>query len=394
MSRGAGHSYLSPGVRPFALQSNAPSPSPWQAQLQLGELQAPVLGPDGKSFWGIVSFPQQFWRLEIATNDARDFPFNGSNTLRYVHAGPDGNLWYCGPNQVGYVTEKGAVTIYSEPISNCFGITTGPDGNIWVVDQASIDRVTTSGQLTSFDIAGDGVGLGTIVSSARTQLLWFTYETSTQAGVGKFDLATDTYALFPVTPTIRIGGSGLNTGLDGNLYAFAGLGSRQTGVIIRVTPQGSIRKFTNLPKLGANPANGENVHTLWFGGEDSHLYGWTTQGHQLIDKGQNPMGFVPDFPTIGPDMNVWFNFGVYLQRMVTVTPQTATLNVGSQQSFTIVETDCPQCVWTAVSSAPGVASVTPVSGGGFTVTGVSDGNATIKVSDERYNAVQVPITVN
>jgi len=377
-------SVLSPGVHPYVLQSNAPST--WQSEPDLGP---PIIGSDGQSIWGFADSPFSAVRLDIATNVVQKFPISG--TVFEGHAGPNGSFSFCGPGQVGTVTSVGSVTYFAEPIGRCFGITTGPDNNAWLTEATSVDRITPTGELTTFNMPV--LGLGPIVSSSRDKLLWFAWYTSTAVGVGTIDPVSGQSSLFPISKSLGgIGGAGLTTGLDGNVYYVPVLDRRSTGEIIRVTPAGTVKRFTNLPiNLGYNNS-AENTLTVWFGGMNGHLYGWGTQSHRLIDKGASPIGV--QYPILGPDMNVWLEAGVYLQRLITVSPQSATLGVGSQQSFTINETDCPQCVWTAVSSSPGIASVSPVSSSAFTVTGVGSGSAMITVSDKRFNAVQVPITVN
>lgn len=371
-------------LRPTVLQSNAPSPSSWQSEPAIAGM--PVLGPDGSSIWVAgVGVGSSATRLDIATNTARSFSLSGS--VNHSHAGPDGNLWFCGQRQVGKISSSGVVTYYSEPIGNCFGITTGPDNNLWLTDQTSIDRVTTAGQLSSFSL--QVVGLGNIASSSRDGVLWFEYENWSGFGLGTFDPTTDKYTLFPSGSNASFGG--LDTGVDGNAYLVPTLDGRSDGQIIQFSTQGRVRRFNHLPKTRGYDNNGENVYTIWFGGRDGHLYGWTTQGHKLVDKGVAP--FVVDYPVLGPDMNIWYESGVYLQRVLTVIPQSATVGVGGQQTFAISETDCPVCIWSAVSSDPSIAQVSPVSGGAFTVTGESLGSATVTVSDKRNNVVQVPITV-
>ncbi len=277
-------------------------------------------------------------------------------------------------------------------------MTTGPDGNLWIADNpgsltnSSLARMTTDGKFTSFDIPA---GVVYPATSSKDKVLWFEYETETEGGLGTFDPATTTYRLFPISPSIGVGD--LFTGLDGNAYFVPDLGGRRTGLIIRVTPQGKVTRFANVPKqLGdPRPNINENVDTVWYGGADDHLYGWTTQGHQLIDEGSFPAFQFPiHFTVVGPDDNIWFQDGVFLRRLLTVAPQSATIGIGGEQSFSIRETNCPKCVWSAVSSNPGVASASAVTGSSFTVTGQSAGSATITVSDKRSNVVQVPIAVN
>ena len=381
---GGGTSVLPGNVHPFALQSNAPSP--WQTEPDLGP---PIIGSDGKSIWGFADNPFGAVRLDIASNTTQTFPISGS--VFEGHAGPGGSFSFCGQGQVGSVSSVGVVTYFAEPIGRCFGVTTGPDNNMWLTEATSVDRITSTGQLTTFSMPV--VALGPIVSSAKDGLLWFAWVSSAAVGVGSINPASGQSSLFPISKSLGgIGGAGLTTGVDGNVYYVPVLDRRSTGEIFRVTPTGAVKRFTNLPiNLGYNNS-AENAFTVWFGGMNGHLYAWATQSHRLTDKGASPIGV--QYPILGPDMNVWLEGGVYLQRLLTVAPQSATLQAGSQQVFSITETDCSQCLWSAQSSNPGIASVSPVSSGTFTVTGVSGGSTSISVSDQRNNVVRVPITVN
>lgn len=147
-------SILSPGVHPYVLQSN--SPSPWQVE---NSITIPFVGPDRTSMWtfSTIAGKTSAVRLDIPTNVVQDFPLSG--TVNGGHAGPDGNFWFCGTGQIGKVTANGDITYYPEPLGGCQGMTSGPDGNIWIADpvfgsltSTSLDRMTPDGQFLSFTI--------------------------------------------------------------------------------------------------------------------------------------------------------------------------------------------------------------------------------------------------
>ncbi len=316
-------------------------------------------------------------------------------------AGPDGNVWYCGPGDVGSISEAGIITNYLEPIGFCDSIATATDGNLWLTENTVannhctgfIDRMTPTGQLTRHP-QPDGVCAGAIASSAKDRLLWFCYETSTSFGAGTFDPVTDEENMFSFAGIKAQGCGSMNTGVDGNAYETSWYGQYQTSEIVRITPSGSLRRFIHTPAQYGYDANQQNVRTIWQVGNDG-LDGWSISTHQTTSYGTPaPPEFIGEAPFLGPDMNIWFRGGVYLRRMLSVRPQRATLAVGRQQVFSIGETNCPICVWSVVSSNQSVASVSTGSSASFTVTGQSSGSATITVSDKRNNVVRVPITVN
>lgn len=372
--------------RPYALQSNAPSPTPWQLEPRVTSI--PVLGPDGSSIWQPSEGSYgHVYRLDIPTNTVLDVSVSGVSN--HGHAGPDGNLWFCGQNQIGKISATGTVTYYPEPISNCFGITLGSDGNMWLTDQYSVDRVTLTGQLTTYRVPAQVLGLGDIVSSSKNGLIWFEFETKTQFGLGTLNPATSQFHLWPYSSCA--GGGGLSSGIDGDAYEVPS-GCRSTTEVIRISPSGVITRFPNLPRMTGYYNNSEDAYKIWLGSTTQHLFAWSVLTHQLTDEGNAPVD--TNYPILGPDMNVWFQGGVFLQRIITVTPSSATLAQGQSQVFGILETGCSTCDWSAKSSDSKIATVGSIRNGQFEVTGRASGQASVSVSDGKHNVVLIPIAVN
>jgi streptogramin lyase len=76
--------------------------------------------------------------------------------VRFITAGPDGNLWFTEQvtGKIGRITPGGVITEYALPVATAqpFGIAAGPDGALWFteVDGNKIGRITTSGAITEF----------------------------------------------------------------------------------------------------------------------------------------------------------------------------------------------------------------------------------------------------
>lgn len=373
----------SAGVHPYILQGNTPSPSPWQRVPWPTSYRPVFVGPDASSMWLVDSLNAGgAQRLDLSTDQMLSIPINGSAIAGT--AGPGGLVWFCGQNNFGSITKGGAVTYYQGLVTYCSGIVAGADGNLWVSDVGHVDRVTPTGVFTAFPLPS-GVIAADQIASANNGFVWFSYfDSSNISQIGNVNVSTGQMAAYIVNA--RHGIISMNTGSDGNAYALTNRANKTA--FIEVTPSGLVKWHFPAGLSFNNGAQDDqsNVGTIWLGG---NIDGWNVKDHAVV-----PIGCCGNNPVLGPDMNVWFDGGVYLRRLLSVNPGSAYINAGSQKSFTITETDCPRCVWSAVSSDPSIASVSPISSGTFTVTGVVDGSTVITVSDKRYNSERVPITVN
>lgn len=374
-------------VSPFALQSNAPSPSPWQQEPDIG---APlVVGADGHSMWAAGN--SGITRLDIGTNAVQSF----GGSWQAATAGPSGLVWYCDGDGLHTIDDNGNAQSFTEPWDVCNAIEVGPDDNLWLsahdpgLRTFEAYKVTAAGISTEYVLphaAGPaligGVGDGNV---------WYTEGASY---VAKVNAATGVVTEYPLVYRHRFPQTftAIDSGHDGNIYVI----DTENDRILRVSETGTVKSFKlQVPLPGhAITTSAEDVFTIYYGFPDpADLLSWTIKGHIFTNYGSEPFGGAVN-PIRGPDMNVWTTSGVYLTRILTVTPRSASLKVGESQPFSIAETDCKDCVWSAVSEEPSVASVSPISGNVFTVTGVSAGTAQIDVSDKRYNVVHVQVTVN
>ena len=393
-----GHTSSSPNnsggyVSPFALQSNAPSPSPWQQEPDIG---APlVVGADGHSMW--ASGNSGITRLDISTNAVQSF----GGSWQAATAGPNGLMWYCDDAGLHTIDDNGSTQSFSETWTACTAIEEGPDGNLWLsafdptLRTYEAYKVTPGGQATEYVLPH---GAGQALIGDLDGNVWYpTYGSgNNEPGpyVAKINATSGVITEYPLVYKHRfpISFTAIDSGHDGNIYVI----DTENDRIVRVSETGTVKTFKlQVPLAGhATTTSVADVFTIYYGFPDpADLLSWTVSGHIFTNYGSEPFGGAVN-PLRGPDTNVWTSTGVYLIRILTVTPQSASLKVGGSQQFSIAETNCKACVWSAVSEEPGVASVSAVSGNAFTVTGVSAGTAQIDVSDQRYNVVHVQVTVN
>jgi len=387
----------SPSVaRPFALQSNAPSPSPWQQEPNFGVFSQAV-GADGHSIWGSGT-GSGIGRLDIPTNTVQFFGGPGAS-WQAATAGPNGLMWYCDANDgdLHTVDDNGNIQTFSGAWGGCNAIEVGPDGNLWLsafdvtIRQFEAYKVTPTGVATEY-ILPHGAG-PVLIGGLLDGNVWYSEAASY---VAKITASSGTITEYPLVYKHRYpqAFTAIDSGHDGNIYLIDSANLR----ILRLTETGTTRIYEIQPARnvagGASAQSGYDVFTIFFGRSDSALYGWTTKGHVWTGYGTDPFFGHAVVPFQGPDMNIWTGDDVYLLRLLTVTPQSATISVGGNQPFSISETNCKDCIWSAVSEEPQIASVSPVSGNGFSVTGVSTGTAQIDVYDKRFNVVHVDVTVN
>lgn len=383
-------------VQPHVLQSNSPTVL-WEFP-QSDPIIQPVPGPDGH-IWGFafVNHRNFIFRLDPATLRLRQIPAPFPAT--YMTAGPDGNVWFCSQAKVGKMTPSGVATTYNDPNpgSGCRGITAGPDGNLWLSDSGigfnQLLRVSVTGEFTAYPMLNPSNTPFNIVGG-ENGLVWFLEGNNSTDYVSNIDTATGTISEFPLEGSASDHAPvSIDSGADGNAYV---LDDRVGGRIYRVTPSGTVRGF-RVSFDSESQSNQADVRTIWIG-SGFGLIGWDIAHHLATNYGTPPTPPPPPkgpqtFPVAGPDGNAWMAGGVYILRVLSVLPQGATITVNGSQVFSITESDCSGCSWKATSSNPGIAAVSGVTSGQFTVTGVAPGSAIVTVTDHHRNAVQVGITV-
>jgi streptogramin lyase len=210
-----------------------------------------------------------------------------------ITLGPDGALWFAeGAGKIGRITTDGTLREFALPTpeATAGAITAGPDGAIWFTESSSIGRITTAGLITTFALP-DGSDAKSI-TKGRDGNLWFTED------------FTD-----PVT-------------------------GDTSGVIGRITPQGSIKTFTvsllnaaHSGQVGAITSGPDG--NLWFTGQYTDKKGKPHQSiGQITIRGKvqvfslpTPPDDSPDFAysppssvITGPDGKLWFDATVHGKR--------------------------------------------------------------------------------
>lgn len=379
------------GARNQIIQGGQPPPN-WET-FSIAESQTNLdgitVGADGQ-MW--MDGSGSVFRFDISTGKVTN-TFSGIDTnLGSIATGPDGDLWMCGNNDVTKLAPTGQIMVYSTP-DQCVSIVAGPDGAMWYSGTHAIGRMTTDGSLTDIPAPPHEQIHDVVVGSDGN--IWAAEFGSRGTGgypaVAKIDINTHAITEFKKTLHFDTGFLEIFADKQGKLYAITG-----TKVIYRLSPANA--GWTKFAIGLGQPLKPGDMSGLYFAG-DSGGVKWTFAGHKTVTYGLPPdsSGFPAYTAMTGPDHNVWFwngpTLSIFINRVITVSPSSATLSVGQMQAFTISESGCPQCVWSAISSNPSIAGVSPVSSGTFTVTGISAGSATISVSDKVQNVFDVQITV-
>ena len=161
-------------------------------------------------------------------------------------------------------------------------IANGPDGNVWFTSGDQIGEVTPTGQFTFF--SNGTTGLGTAITTGSDGNLWYTVSEGSLSFVGRMT-PTGQVTLFS-RPGVAIS-DGIVTGPDGALWVTGSsltsqhcgvvpLNRALCGVIIRITPSGSMTIFTDpkhtmtsLDQIAVGPDGAlwfaEGFPTRWLG---------------------------------------------------------------------------------------------------------------------------------
>ena len=317
-----------------------------------------AIGPDHdlwlSTAYGDFNYPGVIARVS-PTGVETDFTVSPGMFFSNIITGPDGALWFsaCSADQrsggFGRITTGGSYKIY--PTICSWVIANGPDGNIWYGgNDKHIYKITTHGVL-----------------------------------IGKY-LVGERY-IFSLT-----------AGPDDALYAIRQPNSGPEE-LIRVTTSGTVSHLgpdEYLDSLGST-INGPDGN-LWISARhrysnylvtfDPHTSTWVSR-----IKGPAYWGII----IIGPDSNIWETdsgrIDIYVRLAMKISPRPLRLRVGQTMDLNVAESNYIG-QWSAQSSSPAIATITPNSNGNtFVVNGVTPGTARITVYDSMFNSVAENVTV-
>jgi streptogramin lyase len=224
--------------------------------------------------------------------------------------GPDGDIWFSGPDYIGEMTQAGVLLHdYSIPSADepaatttAISLTLGPDGNIWYtepyVSSDIVGRLTPSGQITEFPIPFGSNGAAYITTGPDGNL-WF--EATSENAIGRIT-PSGVLTIFNDPATTRVY-RGLTSGPNGNLWAT----TNEYNTIVEFNTSGQL--VATFPVSGSPYGMTEGPDgNLWY---DEHAANANNIG-QLTPQGavtEFPIptpDSEPSIPIAGPDGNIWF----------------------------------------------------------------------------------------
>lgn len=304
-------------------------------------------GPDGN-----------LWVAEPQTNKISKVTPSGSIT-RYnvptpnavpwrIALGPDNNMWFTESNadKIGRITPSGTVTEFPVPTSEAGlrDIVTGPDGNLWFTEaqKDKIGRMTTGGVVTEYPLPAGSSPNYMVVGPDNN--IWFTEGDSNKIG----RITTAGVITHFSVPTANSVPWGITAGPDGNIWFT----ERNTDKVGKITTSGVVTEYP-LP-AGMQPwhiVTGTDG-ALWFTGHNSQKVGRMTTSGALtefpITSNNNSVGLLTDIIT-GPDGNLWYGDGSYLDKMplscrVGITSSSGSSGQGSSGSAASTQSVPTACV--------------------------------------------------
>jgi hypothetical protein len=325
-----------------------------------------------------------------------------------VSMSPDGSKqrWY----------DLGAVTLG--------GLTVGPDGSIYVAagvpnpvikygTVGRIFRIDRSGGVTSVSIPG---AVGSMAFGGDGKLYFAFYRFDQVDGIGRVE-ADGSLPLFPFKGYENAEVNSL-VYANGKLFfsAQATLDSTivENSLFGTVATSGAITNYA----IPGGATNSIGFLTADFGGNlwtsvgppsapDSYvsqLYQFNTyRGHFSGPYEPSKLASIFGGPFVGPDDNVWLwlnaangflrSYGAFVGHVATLEPASISIVTGVATPFTILETHF-NGPWTARSSSPSVATVSPATSatGDFSVTETGPGTSSIAVVDRFGNISYESVT--
>ena len=315
----------------------------------------------------------------FSTFSAFPTPSQPNSRPRDITVGSDGNLWYVesrggGSPVTARVVKFAAATPASMteyPLAtsaHAQSILAGPDGNLWVTDSnnLTIDKVTTAGAVTAFPIPGNGgqfsfTNLPRYMATGSDGMIYMTdignqANAATNGVIWKVTPATGAMTSI-VPPSTYAAPDFITAGPAGTLY-FVDLGLAAIGTVSLSSGQTTEFPVGDCAGTGVGPqgvAAGPDG-SLWFANSACAVQNppSTQIGHLILAPGWRV------FPTV---------------QTINLSPT----GTASQQLLGIAESGSD--TFTVTSSNAGVASVTPVNPRNFIINGISNGTATITISD-------------
>jgi large repetitive protein len=236
-----------------------------------------------------------------------EYSVNGaSGPYQGITAGPDGNLWFGRPFNIGQSTTVGVPTLFPLPTYNAnfgqgSGIALGSDGNLWLADHDAIYRITPAGSPTSFSLGPNHQAQG--ITAGPDGNLWFTDYLGSQ--IGRITTSGG-ITFFPIPGA---GPWGIVKGPDSALW-FTEFGADKIG---RITTSGVVAEFALPSACAGAPGRAFGCGPLEIAsGPDGNLWFTETNGSKIgtiTTAGAITEYFVGVFPVgiaAGPDGNLWF----------------------------------------------------------------------------------------
>jgi virginiamycin B lyase len=218
-----------------------------------------------------------------------------------IVAGPDGNLWFTTPTDIGKITTQGDVTFFATPGStSLYGLAVGPDNNLWFTDPRTsrIGRMTLTGEVTEFPLSSPD-RYPVSICAGPDGALWFNED---PGRIGKISVQGEISG-FPL-PDATTQMRSVAAGADGNLWFDEYFGAMQTVKIGRITPTGTVTEFPvpEVEQLTSGPDG-----NIWFAEAALGRIGKIMPTGDVTEF-QLPPQVYPAVITAGPDGNVWFGF--------------------------------------------------------------------------------------
>ena len=396
--------------------------------------QSVTFTPDGSS-WSVL--PHGLLKIAPDGTNTLIFPNNRTAWAAQNIAYSNGFLWYTVYHGIIRVKPDGTdsrffqFSMQRDGFHYASNLTPGPGGLYFSSDIRStsypytlstvIGRIDPSFKLTLFAVPPTtGFNLSSPFVSGPDGLLYFV------ASKSQYDPKRSLYSTLTTLYRIETNGSQTRLGSSGTcafpkklvvalgaLY-FTGSQIDTTNKLLgnalcRATLSGRIGAITPL-QAGGNTSGitadaSGNLWTIDLFGNGLYSYGIGTKQLAGPYEPAKLGALVNNLLYTGPDQNIWFFgsyatnqlfYGAYVRHLISFLPTSITLSATDASINFYVSEPLRSGPWTAVSSNPSIATVTPASSlpGRFTVTKVATGTTTIVVTDALGNLSYEPVTSN